>query len=216
MNLQSLVSLPRIMQLGCLSRKLYLRHLYHSVGIENMTDEDLLLCVIMAYAGAVQNNEILYETLHNIRYHSAKLVSHIYYNFRMAVVPKHAYGALDHFLEAIFSSIKQTNEIIHTRKIEIKRKLLAIDIYERTFQLLKDTEINRQLFLRVINKIADKSYTHAIQPTMPDNVLHLQAAHHHQPQPHPYDPQEFNLDSPFDSTLAPAASDASDPPHTQT
>lgn len=154
----NLVYLPFLLKTGGIHKRQFFQKLYDK-GIENITNEELILLTLVAYSNVCEENQSLDQLYITISRNQHKLIQHIYYNLRVAFIPKHYAGALDYFLEMIFDSIKERNQRIKLRKVELKRKLASLGIYERISQLFQpNNKVSQDLFELVCNRLSSNYY----------------------------------------------------------
>ncbi len=154
----NLVYLPYLLKTGGIHKRQFFQKLYDK-GIENITNEELILLTLVAYSNVCEENQSLDQLYITISSNQHKLIQHIYYNLRVAFIPKHYAGVLDYFLEMIFDSIKERNQRIKLRKVELKRKLASLGIYERISQLFQpNNKVSQDLFELVCNRLSSNYY----------------------------------------------------------
>ena len=154
----NLVYLPYLLKTGGIHKRQFFQKLYDK-GIENITNEELILLTLVAYSNVCEENQSLDQLYITISRNQHKLIQHIYYNLRVAFIPKHYAGVLDYFLEMIFDSIKERNQRIKLRKVELKRKLASLGIYERISQLFQpNNKVSQDLFELVCNRLSSNYY----------------------------------------------------------
>ncbi len=154
----NLVYLPYLLKTGGINKRSFFQKLYDK-GIENITNEELILLTLVVYATVCEENQTLDQLYNSISRNQHKIIQHIYYNLRCAYIPKHYAGALDYFLEMIFDSIKERNANITLRKIELKRKLASIGIYEKIAKLFHPTnKVSQDLFEIICNRLSSNYY----------------------------------------------------------
>jgi len=154
----NLVYLPYLLKTGGIHKRTFFQKLYDK-GIENITNEELILLTLVVYATVCEENQTLDQLYISISRNQHKIIQHIYYNLRCAYIPKHYAGALDYFLEMIFDSVKERNASIKIRKVELKRKLASIGIYENIAKLFHPTnKVSQDLFELICNRLSSNYY----------------------------------------------------------